>query len=399
MKDVVFIKELPEQIKIGDKVFSNVPVSGVVVESVDAPGFIEERRHCQGFWGMMHGLDLGGVVIYDPRGFRLRISQTNFSKIMREVNIVRGVIEDEVYYAKADNPLDHTHFFPSFLKSDFPDDYDWCIITKSTKTRKVVDVRYNELVPGNRYCYDDSDYGEFGDECIPYKKDRNIFVYLGHLKAKSLYWKGYRGDEDVFVNLNTSEITTVKTHISQRWCLLEEQSPEDLDLVKVALEKFNKSSFSDNARIEKLDIAHDAPLDTEFDLDKFKEESKRGEHFRCFIKKISDQEIRIRCLYSKNWDKRKLNYYSIEEHKFVVKEKDSGEYILLAGYESSADKGIFKRDELTTVGEGFIRIKLDDRVERCEDLIEMEKFIDCTSNFGVTTNLKDEKDKELKIKL
>jgi len=315
--EIILIKEVPEYINIESGKYKNIPVSGIVIESIGSP----LPPFCGGssdFYDEAYPSPQS-VGIYDPRGFRVQISLENLENLMRNTSIVNGVIQEELFYASRDvfsDPWSHRRNHEIL----------WLASEKDNLKPIVSD---SKLIPGNRYSYINEDVFDYFRLWRRHKEKANLrtLVYLGEL-SKTLWYGKYQsvGKEVIraFVDLETGEFVP---HVSSRacWFLIREQDPDDVELVNRTVSLFNGSMFGKSGKISKLDISEITSEDSwEMTIEEFVQKSKHDSNIPGlrFIKKISDKEIHVLMVspYSRA-DRRRINSYELKLNKVCIDNK------------------------------------------------------------------------------
>ena len=315
--EIILIKEVPEYINIESGKYKNIPVSGIVIESIGTPfppfcgkgsDFYDEACPSS-----------QSVGIYDPRGFRIQISLKNLENLMRSVSIVNGVIQEELFYATRDvfhNPWSHRR----------DREILWLVSEKDNLKLIVPSLK---LIPGNRYSYIDDDDFDYSRPWRRHKEKANLrtLVYLGEL-SKTLWYGRYQnaGKETIraFVDLETGEFVPYVSNYVY-WFLVKKQDPDDVELMNRAISLFNNSMFGKSGKISRLDISEVTPEDSwEMTIEEFVQKSKHDSNIPDvrFIKKISDKEIHVLMVspYART-DRRRINSYELKLNKVYIDNK------------------------------------------------------------------------------
>ena len=327
---MILIKEVPEYIETKSGKFANVPVSGIVIESIHSIPYEEDLKEDD--FNLFPGF--GMVKIYDPRGFNLVISPENLNQLLKNVTIVNGVIQEDLYYVIKDSRFEF--FYPRHFRDELRSDKNLWLISEKTETRKLVSS--SSFVSGNRYSYvpeDDIDCF-FGPFCGPIrrrKRDKEeipILIYLGEEKRKH-YWEGSSSylRTGLFFNIATREIidyACIPRDIS--WFLIQEQDPEDLEIMKDAILRFKESRFGSEGKILKLDISETIDKDPVWDwidnVDGYIEKTKKGNYvFGRFVKRVNDREINVIDIWPDYYDGKRNVKYQQELRKFTIEEDSS----------------------------------------------------------------------------
>ena len=324
---MILIKEVPEYIETKSGKFANVPVSGIVIESIHSIPYEEDLREEGDFPDIFPGF--GTVKIYDPRGFNLVINLENLNQLLNSVTIVNGVIQEELHYVVKDNEFEF--FYPRRFRDELRSKQNLWLISEKTETRKLVSS--SSLVPGNRYSYvleDDVDcfFGPIRKRRR--KEDAQILIYLGEVRRKH-YWEGCSGyiRTGLFFNIATREIvdySCIPRDVS--WFLIQEQDPTDLEIMKDAILRFNESRFGSEGKILKLDISEAIDKDPVWDwidnVDGYIEKTKKGNYvFGRFVKRVNDREINVIDIWPDYYDGKRNVKYQQELRKFTIEEDSS----------------------------------------------------------------------------
>ena len=329
---MILIKEVPEYIETKSGKFANVPVSGIVIRSIQSIPYEEDLRDDD--FDMFPGF--GMVKIYDPRGFNLTISLENFSQLLKNVTIVNGVIQEDLYYVIKDSRFEF--FYHRRVRDELRSDKNLWLISEKTETRKLVSS--SSFVSGNRYSYvleDDIDCF-FGPFCGPIrrrKRDKEeipILIYLGEEKRKH-YWEGSSSylRTGLFFNIATREIidyACIPRDIS--WFLIQEQDPADLEIMRDAILRFKESRFGSKGKFLKLDISEAINKDPVWDwvdnIDGYIEETKKHPDI-CgrFVKRVNDKEINVIDIYpyAEYSRRRRIIRYRQDLRKITIEEDGS----------------------------------------------------------------------------
>ena len=373
------IKEIPEYLDTREGVFKNIPVSGIVIESIDFPDFDFDEGPLSSF----------GVKIYDPRGFRLRISYSNLCEIMKHATIVNGTIEEELYYARPSERRENGMFFPF---CGFPGEesfFDWCLVSKDKEINKTVNS--TSLVPGNRYLRERP--LEFGHRREKKNKE-DILVYLGTFEINNV---PYKSKTHLFVDVKEECIIEESIHSRSLWTLISEQHPADLDLMGMAINKFKESAFGDYAELEKL-IPSSKVIDDTFEVKSFIESSKHTTKTKCFIKLVGDLDLRVMKIVSEERRDRRRNYwYYVHESRYYINKH--GRLISDCSYaHHMIQKDLIK---FCSELEGYRCVSLNDKSEHDLSWIKESEFFDCVDSRGniIESSIMMETGGGVKIKL
>ena len=365
--EIVLIKEIPEYIETESGKYQNIP------EAI-GHSFVPPKFFCYGEFEEDFPL-LGGVKIYDPRGFRVVISIENLGNLLKNVSVVNGIIQDELYYAIEDN--DRLPWHP-FMRSCHKEESLW-LLSDKTETKKRVSS--SDLVPGNRYSYVRE---EDPMERHHKKKEARTVVFLGSVKRRSLL-KKYEGYEDtirIFIDVATKEVIS-KSEIPSFciWYLLDEQDPSDLELMKEALDRYNNSRFGGSGEAVKLDVDDESVKTSApwpWTVEEYIKKSKHNYNVTGrFIRKVDDQKITVLDISPlERSDRRHANNYELCLLTFQIED----------GKVKCTESYNYLDWELT---QGYLNSAVKDSICLCKAGEWYGSYIRVTDNFGDSSNLRE----------